>query len=165
MNIRNANEADLEEIMNIYEIAQDFMIKNGNTTQWGKNYPDRNLVISDIKDNKCKVLYDDTGIHGVFALFDDLDPTYIKIENGSWLNDEPYLTIHRIASDGKVHGVFECASTFCKQISNNIRIDTHHNNLIMQGLMEKNGFVKCGIIYVFDGTPRIAYQWNNNSNE
>lgn len=162
MNVRNATETDLEEIMNIYEIAQDFMIKNGNPTQWGKNYPDKPLVISDIKDNKCKVIYDEIGIHGVFALFDNIDPTYINIENGTWLNDEPYLTIHRIASDGKVHGVFESASNFCKQISNNIRIDTHHNNLIMQGLIEKNGFVKCGIIYVADGNARIAYQWCRN---
>ena len=25
-------------------------------------------------------------------------------------------------------------------------------------LLEKNGFTRCGIIYVADGTPRIAYQ-------
>jgi RimJ/RimL family protein N-acetyltransferase len=40
----------------------------------------------------------------------------------------------------------------------NIRIDTHRDNAIMQHLLEKNGFVKCGIIYVEDGSPRIAYQ-------
>ena len=27
--------------------------------------------------------------------------------------------------------------------------------------MEKNGFTKCGIIYVKDGTPRIAYHWTD----
>ena len=30
----------------------------------------------------------------------------------------------------------------------------------MQHLLEKNGFVRCGIIYVANGTPRIAYQRN-----
>ena len=28
----------------------------------------------------------------------------------------------------------------------------------MQHILEKNGFVSCGTIYVADGSPRIAYQ-------
>ena len=32
------------------------------------------------------------------------------------------------------------------------------SNKIMQHLLEENGFTKCGIIHVEDGTPRIAYQ-------
>ena len=40
----------------------------------------------------------------------------------------------------------------------NIRIDTHEDNRIMQHLLDKYGFAKCGCIYVEDGTPRIAYQ-------
>lgn len=28
----------------------------------------------------------------------------------------------------------------------------------MQHILEKNGFARCGIIHVADGTPRIAYQ-------
>jgi hypothetical protein len=28
----------------------------------------------------------------------------------------------------------------------------------MQHLLEKNDYTKCGIIYVDDGSPRIAYQ-------
>ena len=39
-----------------------------------------------------------------------------------------------------------------------LRADTHADNKIMQHLLEKNGFTKCGIIHVEDGTPRIAYQ-------
>ena len=30
----------------------------------------------------CKVIYDETGIHGVFALFDGAEPTYAHIEEG-----------------------------------------------------------------------------------
>ena len=48
-----------------------------------------------------------------------------------------------------------------KNISPNIREDTHADNQIMQKLAEKNGFVKCGIIYVKNGTPRIAYHWTD----
>ena len=39
-----------------------------------------------------------------------------------------------------------------------LRADTHEDNKIMQHLLEKNGFVRCGIIHVEDGTPRVAYQ-------
>ena len=39
-----------------------------------------------------------------------------------------------------------------------VRADTHADNKIMQHILEKNGFTKCGIIHVADGTPRIAYQ-------
>ena len=34
---------------------------------------------------------------------------------------------------------------------------------IMQNLLEKHGFIRCGIIYVANGTPRIAYQRHNTS--
>ena len=37
-------------------------------------------------------------------------------------------------------------------------IDTHEKNKTMQHVVEKLGFKRCGIIYIEDGTPRIAYQ-------
>lgn len=159
MNVRNANTKDFEQIMKIYKYAQDYMIQSRNPTQWGHFYPDEELIQSDIRQNACKVICNENGIHGVCALFEGADPTYEYIEDGNWLNDEPYLTIHRLAGDGQVHGLFQCVADYCKNISYNIRVDTHANNRIMQKLMEKNGFIKCGIIYVKDGTPRIAYHW------
>ena len=35
LNVRNAEIADLEQIMKIYRYAQDYMIESGNPTQWG----------------------------------------------------------------------------------------------------------------------------------
>lgn len=159
LSLRNATPDDFEQIMEIYRYAQNYMIQAGNPTQWGHSYPDASLIHSDIQANACKVIYDENGIHGAFALFDGVDPTYNYIENGTWLNDEPYITIHRIASDGQVHGVFQCVVTYCKSISSNVRIDTHADNITMQRLIEKNEFVKCGIIYVKNGSPRLAYHW------
>ena len=37
-------------------------------------------------------------------------------------------------------------------------VDTHADNKVMQHLLESEGFTRCGIIHVEDGTPRIAYQ-------
>ena len=159
LQLRNATENDLEKIMKIYKYAQDYMIRSGNPHQWGNSYPGEDLIRSDIQKNACKIIYDEHGIHGVFALFDGAEPTYARIENGRWPNDEPYLTIHRIAGDGQVHGLFEYTVEYCKSVASNIRIDTHADNVTMQRLIEKNGFTKCGTIYVRDGSPRIAYQW------
>ena len=153
LSLRNATEADFEEIQRIYEYAQDYMIRSGNPIQWGHFYPSAGLIRSDLQKKVCKVIYDETGIHGVFALFEGAEPTYAHIEEGEWLNDEPYVTIHRLAGDGRVHGLFQCAADHCKSISPNVRVDTHANNTTMQRLIEKNGFKKCGIIHVRDGSP------------
>ncbi|MBR4396591.1 MAG: hypothetical protein IKS93_01915 [Methanobrevibacter sp.] len=118
------------------------------------------MIRDDIDNEVCHLIYDDECVHGVFALFDNIEPTYQYIEDGQWLNDESYVTVHRIASDGKVHGIFKCVADYCKSISDNIRIDTHENNSIMQKQIENNGFKKCGTIYVRDKSPRIAYQWS-----
>ncbi len=159
LSIKNAVCADFERIMEIYKYAQDYMIRTGNPKQWGHFHPNAELIKSDIAQNICKVMYDEKGIHGVFAMLEGRDPTYEYIENGSWLNDEPYVTIHRIAGDGEAHGLFHCAVSYCKNFSRNVRVDTHADNLTMQKLLEKNDFVKCGIIYISDGSPRIAYHW------
>ena len=47
---------------------------------------------------------------------------------------------------------------WCLEHCESLRADTHADNKIMQHLLEENGFTKCGIIHVEDGTPRIAYQ-------
>ena len=70
------------------------------------------------------------------------------------------MTIHRIAGDGRAHGLVRCASEFAKGKKGHVRIDTHPRNIIMQRQIEKCGFRKCGTIFVTDGTPRIAYQWD-----
>ncbi len=159
LEIKKATCQDLDKIMEIYRIAQDYMIQSGNPNQWAKNHPQKELIAEDISKERCLIICEENEIHGVFALFSEDDPTYHVIENGSWLNNEPYLTIHRIASDRKVRGLFKCACDYCKSISDNIRIDTHKDNLTMQHVIEKNGFKKCGIIYIADGSPRLAFQW------
>lgn len=94
----------------------------------------------------------------VFALIIGEDPTYLRIEHGAWLNNSPYGTIHRLGSDGTRKGCFAECLTFCLNRIPNLRADTHRNNLTMQHLLEKYGFRRCGIIYVKDGSERLAYQ-------
>ncbi|MCR5546765.1 MAG: N-acetyltransferase [Lachnospiraceae bacterium] len=157
LEIRSATKDDLKSIMNIYKTAQDYMIASGNPTQWGRTYPTRELIQSDINKGVCFLICEADIVHGVFALFEGVEPTYEYID-GAWLNDDSYVTIHRLAGDGKVHGIFQSVIEYCKQCCSNIRVDTHNDNKTMQSLIEKHGFMKCGTIYVRDGSPRIAYQ-------
>ncbi len=159
MKIRKAKPDDLESILRVYEIAREYMRKTGNPDQWGTEHPKKEMLEDDIKKDELFVGENDEGnICFVFAFILGDDPTYSYIENGNWISDDEYGTIHRIASDGAASGVVKTAVEYCRNIISNIRIDTHEKNKIMQHVVEKIGFVKCGIIYIDDGTPRIAYQ-------
>lgn len=159
MFIRKANERDLDRILEIYGIAREFMIKSGNPSQWGLVHPAKEIVLADIDEGISHVVCEGEEIRGVFALLTEEEPTYGYIEGGAWLNDEAYVTIHRIASDQSVHGLFPIVFDYCKGLSDNIRIDTHADNLPMQRQIEKCGFVRCGTIYVRGKSARIAYHW------
>lgn len=154
-----ACEKDLDRLLEIYEIAKAYMRKSGNTKQWNGAYPDRETLREDIAHERLYVYKTNGEIHGVFVLLLEEETTYRHIEGGQWLNEEPYGTIHRIASDGTVKGIFEKCLHFCREKIDNLRVDTHHDNHTMQYLAEKHGFRKCGVIYLKNGDPRIAYHW------
>ena len=159
--IRLAQREDLSAILAVYEAARRYMRENGNPTQWGESYPERAMLEEDIRRRQLYVDEQEGAIHGVFAFILGEDPTYAYIEDGTWLNDAPYGTIHRVAGDGTVRGTFDRCLAFCKGRSQELRIDTHRDNLTMQHLIERSGFARCGIVYMEDGSPRIAYQLSN----
>lgn len=155
--IRNAVPGDLPRIEEIYAYARAFMAKTGNPNQWGKTNPPHEWLVEDIRKELLHVIEDEKGIHGVFYFYIGDDPTYGKIEDGAWHYDEPYGTIHRIASDGS-GGILRTAVEFCSQMIDHVRIDTHHDNVIMQRAVAKLGFKRSGIIHLANGSPRIAYE-------
>ena len=74
------------------------------------------------------------------------------------INDE-YAVVHRIASLHGRKGAASFCMNYCFNIHNNIRIDTHKNNIPMQKFLEKEGFIKCGrIILHRNNEDRIAFQ-------
>lgn len=157
--IRLARHEDMEQILEIYSAAREYMVRSGNPTQWAGGYPARELLEEDIRRGQLYVDQGEEGIHGVFVFFIGEDPCYRVIQGGAWLKDGPYGVIHRVAGDGKARGVFQRCMEFCKGRWGNLRIDTHGDNHTMQHLIQKHGFQKCGIVYMEDGTPRIAYQY------
>jgi hypothetical protein len=158
VNIRYTTTQDLEKVMTIYAYARIQMKKNGNPNQWGDSRPSVTTIKADINRHNSFLITENNEICGVFTFMIGKDSTYAVIENGSWLNDEPYGVIHRVASNGRYNGIMDFVLNYCESQIDNIRIDTHRDNTIMQHILKNHHYTKCGIIYADDGTPRIAYQ-------
>ena len=154
--IIKATDIDLPRILEIYAFAREFMAKTGNPNQWGTAHPPVSQLEKDVQQGRLYTVKSGERIHGVFYFCQEEDPTYAVIHNGAWHEDKPYGVIHRIASDGS-RGILKAAVEFAKAQIGYLRIDTHEDNRVMQKALRKLGFLKCGIIYIADGTPRIAY--------
>lgn len=162
MEIRHTEPADLPAIKEIYDCARAFMRSRGNLTQWNNGYPSRAVIEDDMQKGHSYVLVNDGKVVGTFAFIIGEDPTYGVIEDGAWHADRTYGTIHRLASDGSVRGLAGICFDYCRTRMDYLRVDTHADNRPMQEAVMRYGFQRCGIIYVADGSPRIAYDWLKN---
>ena len=163
MKIRNATPEDLSSILTIYDDARAYMRQSGNMTQWSGGYPSEELIRNDIESGRFFVCVEDGNNPEILAVFFfrvGEDPTYREIYEGKWLNDAPYGVIHRIAVSKNSHGkgVAAFCFDFCSSLCDNVRIDTHRDNIPMQRALGKNGFHYCGIIHLENGDPRVAYE-------
>lgn len=160
MEIRKAAKDDRNRILELYTMARAFMRENGNPDQWGYSYPPEELVLQDITEGKSYVCVEEETVLAVFFYEQGIEPDYLEIYDGEWLNEEAYSVVHRIAAPTGRKGVASfCIRWCCENSPGNVRIDTHRDNIPMQNMLQKNGFVRCGIIYIKDGSERIAYQW------
>lgn len=162
MNIRHATEQDFIRIMEIYEYARDFMADHGNPNQWGPTkWPPEDLIHEDIRTGHSYVCEEDGRVVGTFYYNygKDIEPTYAVIEDGEWLKNGDYGVVHRVAGDGSVKGIGTFCLNWAYEQCGHLRIDTHTDNKVMQSLLSKLGFKKCGIVYVVeDNYPRLAYE-------
>ena len=157
--IRLADAGDLEAILSLFDTARRFMAANGNPTQWIAGYPDAAVVREDIARGNCYVCTtaESERIVGTFAFILGEEPTYRLIEQGHWHADRPYGTIHRMASDGHTRGIARATFDYCAARTDYLRIDTHADNRPMLRAITRYGFLPCGVIYVRDGSPRLAF--------
>ncbi len=164
LEIRKAELGDLDPIMELVRQAQEYLHGSG-IVQWINGYPSRELIQKDIIDDNRYVVCKDGKVVASVGIFFGEEPDYAVIEDGGWLNDSSYVCIHRICVDNSCKGmglggamVRLCEELARKKNIRNIRCDTHKDNLSMRRMMEKNGFVYCGIIHLSNGDPRVAYQ-------
>lgn len=166
---RRATVDDLPAAHELFATARAFMAEAGNPTQWAGGYPQDEILRDDIANNGFWIVFDAEDLDEKEPLavffFDtvDDDETYRKID-GAWLNDETFGVVHRIATHRGTHGIGTACIKWAEQqaavrgAKGGIRIDTHEDNTPMRSLLAKLGYTYTGIIWTYDGTPRVAYQ-------
>lgn len=157
--IRRATAHDLDAVCAIYEAARAFMRTHGNPTQWPGDYPSLPDAEKDLALGALWVLDEGAGPIACMSVLPGPDPTYAVIEGEPWLNDEPYWVMHRLAVAESGHGAGTRLLSWLCDRHDNVRADTHADNVPMQRTLEKCGFTRRGTIWVEDGTPRIAYHF------
>lgn len=162
--LRLSDKADIPQIMRIIANAQAYLAEQG-IDQWQNGYPDEAIVRDDIEKAYGYVLDEDGRVLAIASLVFDGEPTYDVIFDGAWRESGPYACIHRIAVDASQRGKGTVDSLMqglerlvVKQGMGSIRVDTHKQNVIMQGMLARNGFVPCGVICLSDGAKREAYE-------
>ena len=156
--VKKASIGDLSVVMDFIEQGKAKMIKAGNPNQWSANYPAIETIERDIVQGNCYLLYEGGKAIATFVFKAGPEPNYQRIDDGSWLDDQPYYVIHRVASAEGVHGVMADVISYCSSFTSSIRIDTHADNRPMQASLARLGFVYCGVIYVENGDSRRAFQ-------
>lgn len=164
MILRKTSEKDINSVMKIINEAK-YILKRNNIDQWQNGYPNEEVILRDIEKNESYVLVYDEEIIGTTALSFNGEKTYDNIYEGKWISNGPYAVIHRIAVS-KVEGIKNIGTEILKKAEEiclsmgikNIKIDTHEDNKAMQGLLKKNDYNYCGVIYLFDGSKRIAFE-------
>lgn len=152
MNIRKAARADLEALQAIYEEACRRMHAQGNP-QWPQapSIEELEELLPELR------VLEENGLQGAFVLT-GADPCY-KVIDGTWLQNGPYVTLHKTVSAFRSRGIGHEIIAFARKTGLPVRIDTHEKNLPMQKLLEKEGFVRCGTIRLANGEPRLAYEF------
>lgn len=164
--IRKTVQNDIEKVSAIFDEARGTIAALG-INQWQDGYPSARVIEDDISlDQSYVVAYDD--VCGTFALLLNGEPTYDMICNGQWLSGDDnrnYAAMHRVAISVAMRGngiakeivdyAINVAQTNGK---NSLRIDTHEGNVVMRRMLEKNGFTYCGVIFLENGDPRVAYE-------
>lgn len=164
MEFRKAVETDVDSIMKIIKQAQDYFKEKG-INQWQNNYPNVEVISNDVAEKNSYVLLKNNEVVATAVVSFKGEKTYESIYEGEWISNKEYAVVHRIAVDNNHKGlglssqIIKNVEELCieKDVSS-IKVDTHEENLSMQKLLRKNKFEHCGIIYLEDSSPRIAFE-------
>lgn len=164
MEFRQGKIKDIPEIINIINEGKEALKLMG-IDQWQDGYPNEETIRQDIENNEAYILEENGEVLAYGMLSFALEKTYEKIYEGEWLSNKEYATIHRtvVKSTGKGRGLSHILLGNMEKIClekncHSIKVDTHRDNKIMQNTLLKNSYKYCGIIYLEDGSERLAYE-------
>lgn len=164
MEFRQAKISDLDQIVEIIELSKKYL-KETKVDQWQDGYPAKEDLRRDIESGNSYVLTNKEEIVATTVISLDGESTYNSIFNGEWITNDEYIVMHRVAVHDKYKGkgifkelIKEAEILALNKGISSIKIDTHRDNISMQRAVVKNDFQKCGIIYLEDGSERIAFE-------
>lgn len=154
---------DMERIMELVADAQSWFRKQS-IDQWQDGYPTRELILGDIASGVNYIVeYNGVAVATAVISFGG-EPTYSEIRGKGWLNENPYAVVHRIAvadecrRKGIAREILHYTEELCAEHGvDDIRIDTHRDNMAMRSLLKKMGYTHCGRITLASGAFREAY--------
>ena len=152
--------------MKIVSDAQVYLATQG-IDQWQDGYPNKSLILDDISNYESYIVKSEDNILRGIAMFTTVpEPTYTFID-GNWLTDKDskYGVVHRMAVGRNYRGMgiakfifSECEQILKERNITSMRIDTHEDNIGMQSLLKKLGYIYCGIIFLSNGDKRLAFE-------
>ena len=149
MRIRRAKNEDLNEVMQLLGRVVPLMRESGNL-QWGDDYPNVDVLESDVENGFLWVALIDERIAGVAAITTDQYPEYADV---GWDVTEPAIVVHRLAVDPDFRGrgvaaaLMNQAEVVAKEKGIQVmRVDTNTQNQATQKLFPKLGYRCAGEI-------------------
>jgi tRNA (guanine37-N1)-methyltransferase len=164
---RRASPEDVDTLLAITAQASAFLAQQG-VSQWQDGFPNRDVFLQDIQAGNCWLFTHDGQPAGCVSLYRQPEPDYDAIQ-GQWLTQGDYGTVHRLAvAEGyRGRGLATEMLTFMEDLLQglgypSVRVDTHRDNQPMRKLLKKQGYTRCGVVYLTDTVEednrRVAYE-------
>lgn len=162
MIFRPATPEDLPAILVILEAAIRRLGEAG-VDQWQHGYPNRTRIEADLEEGIGYVVAEEDRVVAYGAVIFTGESSYREIE-GAWLTEvEDYVVVHRMCVADEVVGrgygrrFMQAVEQLSRGRVQSFRVDTHADNRVMQALLPKLGFRRCGIIY-FESRRLVAFE-------
>ena len=161
MIFRKATEQDIPAIEQIIRAASTRLGAAG-IDQWQRGYPNRSSIEKDVTEGVGMVLCEGDTILVYGAVIFTGEPAYNDLTGGEWLTQGEYACVHRLCTNEIFVGMgfskhfMLAAEAMASERVKSIRIDTHPDNKIMQGLICRLGYSYCGDVVI--ESRRLAYE-------
>ncbi|MGM9652337.1 MAG: GNAT family N-acetyltransferase [Eubacteriales bacterium] len=166
MKFRCARPQDAEALTRLYAEGSALLRARG-VNQWQHGEPGAQNAAADIASGVCRIAMEGSAAAAAFSLIPGPDASYGEID-GAWCAPQAeYAVLHRVAAahphTGAGGEILRAAIAEARGRGfDSLRADTHPDNLPMQRLLERHGFVRCGSIRLAGGADagalRIAYE-------
>ncbi len=161
MIFRKATTDDIDQIEAMVRAASGRLGASG-IDQWQRGYPNRSSIEQDVASGVGMVLCEGATIIAYGAVIFTGEPAYEGLTGGVWLTQGEYAVVHRLCVSEIFFGMgfskrfMSAAEAMAAERVRSMRIDTHPDNKIMQGLIKSLDYTYCGDVVI--ESRRLAYE-------